>query len=66
MTSRDLLFAYTDQGYVERNFGFLKDTISVNSLLLKSSERIEAPGLVPALSLLVWRLMERTTRLSLK
>jgi transposase len=66
VNSRDLLFAYKDQGYVERNFGFLKDTVIVYSLFLKSPERIEALGLVLVLSLLVWRLMERTMRLSLK
>lgn len=64
--SRQLLFTYKDQGYVERNFGFLKDAAIVNSLFLKSPERIEALGLVLVLSLLVWRLMERTMRLSLK
>ena len=66
VTSRDLLFAYKDQGYVERNFGFLKDAAIVNSLFLKSPERIEALGLILVLSLLVWRLIERTMRLSLK
>lgn len=64
--SRQLLSAYKDQGYVERNFGFLKDDAIVNSLFLKSPERIEALGLVLVLSLLVWRLMERTMRLSLQ
>jgi transposase len=64
--SRQLLSTYKDQGYVERNFGFLKDAAIVNSLFLKSPERIEALGLVLVLSLLVWRLMERTMRLSLK
>lgn len=64
--SRQLLSTYKDQGYVERNFGFLKDEVIVNSLFLKSPERIEALGLVLVLSLLVWRLMERTMRLSLK
>jgi transposase len=64
--SRKLLSIYKDQGYVERNFGFLKDDAIVNSLFLKSPERLEALGLVLVLSLLVWRLMERTMRLSLK
>ncbi|MGC8603527.1 MAG: IS1634 family transposase [Desulfomonilaceae bacterium] len=66
ISSRDLLFAYKDQGHVERNFGFLKDAVIVNSLFLKSPERIEALGLILVLSLLVWRLIERTMRLSLK
>ena len=66
ISSRDLLFTYKDQGYVERNFGFLKDPVIVNSMFLKSPERIEALGLILVLSLLVWRLMEGTMRLSLK
>lgn len=64
--SRELLSAYKDQGYVERNFGFLKDDAIVNSLFLKSPKRIEALGLILVLSLLIWRLIERTMRLSLK
>ena len=66
VTSRDLLFAYKDQGDVQRNFGSPKDTVIVNSLFLKPPERIEALGLMLVLSLLVWRLIERTMRLSLK
>jgi len=66
MDSRDLLAAYKDQHYIERNFGFLKDPVIVNSLYLKKPSRIEALGLILVLSLLVWRLMERTMRLTLK
>lgn len=66
MSARDLLAAYKDQHYIERNFGFLKDPAIVNSLFLKTPGRIEALGLILVLSLLVWRLMERTMRLSLK
>lgn len=66
MSSRELLAAYKDQHYIERNFGFLKDPAIVNSLFLKTPSRIEALGLILVLSLLVWRLMERTMRLSLK
>jgi transposase len=66
MTARELLAAYKDQHYIERNFGFLKDPVIVNSLFLKTPLRIEALGLVLVLSLLVWRLMERTMRASLK
>jgi transposase len=66
MSARDLLAAYKDQHYIERNFGFLKDPVIVNSLFLKTPSRIEALGLILVLSLLVWRLMERTMRLSLK
>ena len=64
--SKDLLAAYKGQDTVERNFGFLKDDLIVNSLFLKSPARIEALGLVLVLSLMIWRLMERTMRMSLK
>lgn len=64
--SKDLLAAYKGQDAVERNFGFLKDDLIVNSLFLKSPARIEALGLVLVLSLMIWRLMERTMRMSLK
>jgi len=66
MSARELLAAYKDQHYIERNFGFLKDPVIVNSLFLKTPGRIEALGLILVLSLLVWRLMERTMRKSLK
>jgi transposase len=64
--SKELLRAYQDQHSVERNFGFLKDPVIVNALFLKSPRRIEALGLVLVLALMVWRLMERTMRISLK
>ena len=51
---------------MEQNFGFLKDPVIVNALFLKSPRRIEALGLVLVLALMVWRLMERTMRISLK
>jgi transposase len=66
MSARELLAAYKDQHYIERNFGFLKDPVIVNSLFLKTARRIEALGLILVLSLLVWRLVERTMRASLK
>lgn len=59
----DVLRAYKEQHGVERNFGFLKDPLIVNRLFLKKEERIEALGLVLLLSLLIWRLMERSLRL---
>jgi hypothetical protein len=64
--SMGLLAAYKGQDAVERNFGFLKDDLIVNSLFLKSPARIEALGLALVLSLMIWRLMERTMRMSLK
>jgi transposase len=64
--SKELLRAYHDQHSVEQNFGFLKDPVFVNALFLKSPRRIEALGLILVLALMVWRLMERTMRVSLK
>ena len=66
MSSKELLRTYQDQHSVEQNFGFLKDPVFVNALFLKTPRRIEALGLVLVLALMVWRLMERTMRISLK
>lgn len=51
---------------VERDFGFLKDDMIVNSLFLKTPSRIEALGPVPVPALMVRRLMERTMRRGLQ
>jgi transposase len=64
--SQELLTIYKDQDTVERNFGFLKDHAIVNALFLKTPARLEALGLILIISLMVWRLMERTMRVSLK
>lgn len=66
MGSKELLMAYQDQHSVEQNLGCLKDPVFVNALFLKTPRRIEALGLVLVLALMVWRLMERTMRISLK
>ena len=66
MSSKELLRASQDQHSVEQNFGFLKEPVFVNALFLKTPRRIEALGLVLVLALMVWRLMERTMRISLK
>lgn len=66
LSSKELLRAYHDQHSVEQNFGFLKDLVIVNALFLKSPRRIEALGLILVLALMIWRLMERTMRVSLK
>jgi len=66
VSSEELLRAYQDQHSVEQNFGFLKDPVFVNALLLKTPRRIEALGLILVLALMIWRLMERTMRISLK
>jgi transposase len=66
LSSKELLRAYHDQHSVEQNFGFLKDPVIVNALFLKTPRRIEALGLILVLALMIWRLMERTMRVSLK
>ena len=58
----DLLAQYKEQYGIEKNFGFLKDPLIVNSIFLKKNERIEVLGLVLLISLLIWRLMEKTMR----
>jgi transposase len=60
--SRAILKAYKDQYGIEQNFGFLKDPVMVNSVFLKKPERIKVLGLVLLLSLLIWRLIERSMR----
>jgi transposase len=60
--SADLLAEYKEQSGIEKNFGFLKDPVIVNSFFLKKNERIEVLGMVRLISLLIWRLMERTMR----
>ena len=59
---RDILRIYKEQDGIERNFAFLKDPLVANDVFLKKPHRIEAMGLVLVLSLLLWRLMERTMR----
>lgn len=66
LSSKELLRAYHDQHSVEQNFGFLKDPVIVNALFLKTPRRIEALGLILVWALMIWRLMERTMRVSLK
>jgi transposase len=59
----ELLTLYKSQIGIEKNFSFLKDPVIVNSIFLKKAERIEVLGLVLLISLLIWRLMERSMRL---
>ena len=60
--AKGILTLYKEQHGVERNFSFLKDPAVVNAIFLKSEERIEALGLVLLVSLLIWRLIERSLR----
>jgi transposase len=59
---QELLTLYKSQIGIEKNFSFLKDPAIVNAIFLKKAERIEVLGLVLLLSLLIWRLMERSMR----
>ena len=61
-TAADLLAEYKEQSGIEKNFGFLKDPLIVNSIFLKKNERIEVLGMVLLIALLIWRLMERNMR----
>ena len=61
-SGQDILMLYKEQDGIERNFGFLKDPLVANDVFLKRPHRIEAMGLVLVISLLLWRLMERTMR----
>jgi len=65
-TGLEILTIYKEQDGIERNFGFLKDPLVANDVFLKKPHRIEAMGLVLVLSLLLWRLMERTMRRKIK
>lgn len=58
----ELLKLYKSQIGIEKNFSFLKDPAVVNSIFLKKAERIEVLGLILLISLLIWRLMERSMR----
>lgn len=64
--AEDLLRLYKNQGGIEQNFGFLKDPVIVNSVFLKKNSRIEVLGMILLISLLIWRLIERSMRLYLK
>jgi transposase len=62
MSSLDILKTYKGQHGVESAFAFLKDPLVVNDTFLKKPSRIDALGMVLIISLMVWRLMERSMR----
>jgi len=62
LDAASLLRTYKGQYGVESDFAFLKDPLVVNDLFLKTPSRIDALGMVLIISLMVWRLMERTMR----
>ncbi len=49
----EILKTYKEQDCIEKKFGFMKEQLVVNDLFLKTPSRIEAPGLVLVLSLLI-------------
>jgi len=61
-SAQELLRLYKDQSGIERNFGFLKDPVIINSVFLEKNSRIEVLGMVLLISLLIWRLIERSMR----
>jgi transposase len=61
-----ILTTYKAQNGVERDFAFLKDPLIVNDLFLKKPSRIDVLGMVMIISLLIWRLMERSMRIHIK
>jgi len=58
-----LLRLYKSQSGIEQNFGFLKNPVIINSVFLKKNSRIEVLGMILLISLLIWRLIERSMRL---
>ena len=61
--AKGLLRLYKSQSGIEQNFGFLKNPVIINSVFLKKNSRIEVLGMVLLISLLIWRLIERSMRL---
>ncbi len=61
-SARDLLGLYKNQSGIEQNFGFLKNPVIINSVFLKKNSRIKILGMILLISLLIWRLIERTMR----
>lgn len=62
LDSKELLKTYKGQYGVESGFAFLKDPIVVNDTFLKSPHRIDALGMILVITLIIWRLMERSLR----
>ena len=62
LDAKKILITYKSQNGVERDFAFLKDPLIVNDLFLKKASRIDVLGMVMIISLMIWRLMERSMR----
>jgi transposase len=63
MDGKKLLQTYKGQYCVESDFAFLKDPLIVNDIFLKTPSRIDALAMILIISLMIWRLMERSMRL---
>jgi transposase len=66
LDSTGVLRTYKGQYSIESDFVFLKDPLVVNDLFLKTPSRIDALGMILIISLMVWRIMERSMRLYLE
>jgi len=66
MDGKRILLTYKGQYGVESDFAFLKDPLIVNDIFLKKPHRIDALGMILVISLMVYRLMERTMRTRLR
>jgi len=66
LDAKELLKTYKGQYGVESAFAFLKDPVVVNDTFLKKPNRIDALGMVLVITLIVWRLMERSLRARVK
>jgi transposase len=63
LTHDSILSEYKAQQSCERGFTFLKDPLFfADSIFLKSPERIESPGMIMGLCLLVYTLLQRQIR----
>ena len=62
LDARGVLESYKEQYVIEKNFEFLKDPMILDSLFLKTAQRIEALGLVLVIALLLWRLIQYLLR----
>lgn len=62
LDSKELLKTYKGQYGVESGFAFFKDPVVVNDTFLKKPSRVDALGMDLVISLMVWRLIERSLR----
>lgn len=62
----EILKTYKGQHAIERDFSFLKDPLIVNDTFLKLPSRIDVLGMVLIISLMIWRIMERSMRIYLE